>query len=102
VMPVYVFDRARGMMVDKATGEPMNPEPINGDFPCPRVWSDIEPYQSPVDGRVISGRRAKRDDLARSGCIDAGDLKTATGGRFKNKRFAEKWGMTSRLAEDAQ
>jgi hypothetical protein len=101
-MAVYVFDASRGILVNKETREPMNPEPIKGEFPCPRVWSDIEPYLSPVDGRYIGGRRAKREDLARHGCIDASDLKTATGGKFRNKRFAEKWGMTSRLAEDAK
>lgn len=101
-MPTFVFDAERGIMVDKATREPMNPEPVKGPFPLPRVIKDIEPYLSPVDGKYISGRKAKRDDLARTGCVDAAELKTATGGKFRNRKFAEKWGMTSRLAEDAK
>lgn len=101
-MAVFVFDRARNAMVDKATGELMNPEPIKGPFPTPRVMSDIQPYLSPVDGKYVSGRKAKRDDLARTGCVDAAELPTATGGKFRNKEFAKKWGMTSRLAEDAK
>lgn len=27
-------------------------------------------YQSPIDGKVISGKRARQEDLARSGCIE--------------------------------
>jgi hypothetical protein len=102
LMAVYVFDKERGIMVDKVTREPMNPEPLKGDFPCPRVWSDIEPYLSPVDGRYIGGRRSKRDDLARNNCVDASELPSATGGKFKNKRFAKKWGVESLLKEEAQ
>jgi len=101
-MPTFVYDRERGVMVDKATGEPMNTKPPEGGFPCPRIIQDIPAYQSPIDGRYISGRKAKRDDLARHNCVDAAELKTATGGKFRNKKFAEKWGMTSRLAEDAK
>jgi hypothetical protein len=100
-MAVYVFDRARGFMVDKVTREPMNPEPVRGPFPTPQVIGDIAPYQSPVTGEVISGKRAKRDDLARHGCVDAAELPSATGGKFRNRKFAEKWGVTARLAEDA-
>jgi hypothetical protein len=101
-MPTFVYDRERGHMVDKATGAPMNPEPLSGPFPTPQVIGDIAPYQSPVTGEVISGKRAKRDDLARHGCVDAAELPSATGGKFRNKKFAEKWGVTARLAEDAR
>jgi hypothetical protein len=100
-MAVYVYDRERGMMVNKATREPMNPEPLSGPFPTPQVIGDIAPYRSPVTGEVISGKRAKRDDLARHGCVDAAELPSATGGKFRNRKFAEKWGVTARLAEDA-
>lgn len=99
-MPVYVC--RDGRMVDRATGEPMNPEPLAGAFPCPRVIPDIQPYRSPVTGEVISGRRAKRADLDRHGCIDANDLPSRTGGKLRNRRFAEKHGLTHLLAEDAR
>ena len=32
------------------------------------ILPDLPAYQSPIDGRVIDGRRARRNDLARSGC----------------------------------
>lgn len=100
-MPVYVF--RGGRMVDKATGEPMLPEgPREGPFPCPMTFGDIEPYRSPVDGRYVSGRRAKRDDLKRTGCVDAADLPSPTQGRFRNRRFAEKRGLTHLLKEEAR
>lgn len=35
---------------------------------APYVWPDLPAYESPIDGRVIDGRRQRRDDLARHGC----------------------------------
>lgn len=101
-MPIYRYDPARDCMVDKETGEPMNPAPHEGAFPCPRVQSDIAPYLSPVDGRYVSGRRAKRDDMARHNCIDAADMPSPTGGRFRSRKFARKYGLERRAREDAQ
>ena len=34
---------------------------------APVVFGDLPAYESPVDGRVIEGRKQRRDDLARSG-----------------------------------
>lgn len=34
------------------------------------VAGDIAPYTSPVDGRVINSRSARREDLLRSGCVE--------------------------------
>ena len=31
---------------------------------------DIEPYQSPIDGRSVGSRRERREDLKRSGCVE--------------------------------
>lgn len=100
-MPTYVL--RDGRMVDKATGAPMLTEVERArPVPTPRVIADIAPYRSPVTGEVISGRRAKRDDLARHDCIDASDLPSPTGGRLKNRAFAAKRGLTHLLKEDAQ
>lgn len=100
-MPTYVY--RDGRMVDKRTGAPMLTEAERAaPIACPRVIPDIEPYQSPVTGEVISGKRAKRDDLARHGCIDANDLPSPTGGKLKNRAFAEKRGLTHLLREDAR
>ena len=87
-MAVFVY--RNGRMVNKETGEPM----VSGDWrpTVPMIVPDIEPYLSPASGEYVSGRRAKRDDLKKNGCIDAGDLPTL-GGKFKNKRFAAKRGL---------
>jgi hypothetical protein len=62
---------------------------------------DIEPYVSPATGEYVSGRRAKRDDLAKSGCIDAADL-PGLGGKLKNARFAKKRGLEHLLTDEAR
>jgi hypothetical protein len=33
---------------------------------APAVWNDLPAYESPVDGRVVDGRKQRRDDLART------------------------------------
>lgn len=35
---------------------------------APEVWDDLPAYESPIDGRMVEGRRQRRNDLARSGC----------------------------------
>ena len=32
------------------------------------IWDDLPPYDSPIDGRIVDGRRQRRNDLARSHC----------------------------------
>ena len=61
---------------------------------APRVFSDIEPYQSPASGEYIGGRAAKRDDLKKHDCIDAAELGRAPR-KLKNKRFIKKHGLES-------
>ena len=34
----------------------------------PRIFGDYEGYESPASGRWIEGRRARAEDLARTGC----------------------------------
>jgi hypothetical protein len=99
-MPVFVL--RNGRMVDKETGEPMVPPDQPFRPVTPLHVSDIAPYLSPVDGRYISGRRAKRADLDRHNCVDASDLPSPTGGKLKNRKFAEKRGLTHLLHEDAR
>lgn len=36
---------------------------------APLVVADLPGYQSPVDGRWIEGRKARREDLARNNCV---------------------------------
>jgi hypothetical protein len=39
-----------------------------GDFPTPRVVGDYEPYECPVSGKIIEGRKAHEENLKRTGC----------------------------------
>lgn len=36
----------------------------------PMMAVDIPAYQSPVDGKVISSRRQRKEDLKRNGCVE--------------------------------
>ena len=96
-MAVFVY--RDGRMVDKVTGEPM----VSGPYQpvTPMTFGDIDPYQSPVTGDYIGGRRSKRADLERHNCVDAAEL-PSLGGKLKNKRFAEKRGLQHMLSEDAK
>lgn len=57
----WVWDRDKRELVEV---------PVNFRPPtlAPAVWDDLPAYESPIDGRVVDGRRQRRDDLARSGC----------------------------------
>ena len=37
---------------------------------APMIAPDIEPYTSPVDGRLVDGRKQRREDLKRTGCVE--------------------------------
>lgn len=32
------------------------------------VWGELPDYESPIDGRIVSGRAQRREDLKRNGC----------------------------------
>jgi hypothetical protein len=53
---------------------------------------DTPGYTSPVTGEWIEGRRARRYDLEKHNCIDQREI--AQPRKFKNRRFAEKRGLT--------
>jgi hypothetical protein len=96
-MPTYVFDRERGIMVDKATREPMVDEATRArPLQTPMTYSDLPGYRSPIDGSWIEGRRARAYDLQKNGCVDANDLSTGPR-KLKNAKFAEKHGVTHLL-----
>lgn len=59
--------------VDEETGKLIPLREWNKKYYIPKVKThyivgDIEPYQSPVDGRVIGSRKDNREDLLRNGC----------------------------------
>jgi hypothetical protein len=87
-----------GQMVDKATGQPMlSDEERAAPLATPRTFSDTPGYQSPIDGKWIEGRRARKYDLESNNCVDANDLPSPTGGKLKNERFAKKRGLEHML-----
>lgn len=88
-MPTYIYSRELGCMVDKQTGERMNPP--DAPLACPQVVPDISGYQSPIDGRWIEGRRARRYDMESNNCVEGGDLPRL--GKLKNEKFAKKRGL---------
>ena len=45
-------------------------EPVVRLFDAPAVRPDIAPYQSPVDGRWVDSRAARREDLKRNGAVE--------------------------------
>ncbi|MDX5367906.1 MAG: hypothetical protein LPL29_00870 [Alphaproteobacteria bacterium] len=87
-----VFVLRDGQMVDKATGEPMNAP--DAPLATPQVRGDLPGYRSPIDGKWIEGRRARRYDLESNNCVDANDLPSPTKGRLRNERFARKHGLS--------
>lgn len=93
-MPKYVYDRERGIMVEKGTGLPMlNQEERARPPQAPRTFGDLPGYRSPIDGKWIEGRRARRYDLESNNCVPADDLKPfgkSEPRKFKNKKFVEK------------
>lgn len=79
-----------GQFVDRKTGEPME-KPFEGQICMPNVTGDLPEYISPVTGKPVDGRWARREDLKRSGCreVDPSEWKP----RYLNRKFAEKRGL---------
>ena len=102
-MTVYVC--RNGVMVDRDTGEPMlTEEEAARPLQAPRVFGDYDGYQSPVSGEWVEGRRAREEDLKKTGCVAHQDLQPYgyTHKKFKNRKFAEKRGLTHLLSEEAK
>lgn len=96
-MARYVWDSARMKFVDPKTREPMPIENENA-ICMPMIISDIEPYQSPIDGAYVGGRASRREDLKKHGCVPYEPTSKRPKG-FGNPRFAAKHGL--RLSEEA-
>ena len=71
-------------------GVPMPLPP--GNEPCAPLYvvSDIADYRSPIDGRPVSSRSTRRDDLKRHGCVEAEPRKPRG---YKNPKFAGPRGL---------
>lgn len=93
-MATYIL--TKDGFVDKTTGSPM--EIPERDGVCmPLVSGDIEPYRSPIDGKVIGSRTAQREDLAKHGCVLKPPRKSKG---YSNPDWAIKRGLP--LSEKAQ
>lgn len=78
-----------------ATGEPLlTEEEKSGPISLPMITPTMPAYQSPIDGRWIETRNARREDMKRNNCVEAGDAGLSpTGGKLKNKAFCAKRGL---------
>ena len=57
---------------------------------APRVFGDYEGYESPASGKWIEGKRARQEDLARTGCRPYEDGEKESGSHAKAAAAAEK------------
>ena len=86
-MATYKWDGAT--WVDKITGQPMD-IPERSEVCAPMVQSDIPEYRSPIDGKLITSRSSRREDLKKNGCVEwEPGLSKRTGG-LGNPKFAAK------------
>lgn len=96
-MATYIYSKELGRMVDKATGAPMvSDEDRKKPLQMPRVFGDLPGYQSPIDGKWIEGRRARKYDMESNNCVDANDFSSGPK-KLKNERFAKKHGLQHML-----
>ena len=77
---------------DPATGELMS-IPERGEVCAPLYTPDTPGYASPITGEWIEGRKARREDLKKHGCIEAGDMPRFNAGKVMSKEFARKHGL---------
>ena len=64
----FRYSREFEALVDE-TGRPLPPHgPLPAGFSAPYIQPDIHPYKSIVSGRMVGGRAARREDLARTHC----------------------------------
>lgn len=71
-----------------------------GDYPTPMVFGDIEEYRSPIDGKLITSRSHRREDLKANDCVpwEPGigtkqSQANRTPGKYRNPKFAAKRGL---------
>jgi hypothetical protein len=93
-MAVFVF--RDGQFVDKRTGQPMlSAEEMARPPSVVHVVSDIPDYRSPIDGRPITSRSQRREDLKRNNCVEYEPSLSPTKGKreFRNAEFCKKRGL---------
>jgi hypothetical protein len=65
---------------------------------APMVFGDLPDYESPIDGHIVSGRKARREDLKRNGCRPWEGM--ASEKAEAAKRMAENERKTERIIDD--
>lgn len=56
---------------------------------APRVFGDWEGFESPATGEWVEGRKARREDMLRSGCREWEGLESELRARAARERVAE-------------
>jgi len=103
-MPIYEFKCECGRRKDKLLkleeyATPQHCECgalMTKQFSAPAVRGDFQPYNCPITGKLIDGRRQHRENLARHGCrvLETGETAQA-------KRFAQQQDAALDKAVDA-
>ena len=88
-----------GQFVCRKTGEPMH-KPFAGEITMPAMRGDLPEYISPVTGKPVDGRSARREDLKRSGCreVDPSEWRP----KYHNEKFARKHGKMDQYEGPAE
>lgn len=65
------------------------------EFQMPRIQiiKPMPEYRSPIDGRPITTKHERREDLKRNGCYEYEPSLSPTKGKIRNKDFARKRGL---------
>jgi hypothetical protein len=83
------------------TNEPMEIDETCSSVCMPMIRSDIEPYKSPIDGKMITSRSERREDLARNNCVPYEPMGNAPRG-LTNPKFAAKHNAMHLLTPEAR
>lgn len=76
-----------GKLVEKDTGEPLE---VDRTSPAlPQYRPDIRPYRSPIDGRMITTRHERLEDLKRNGCREVDPSEGPKRDQFRNPKYAQ-------------
>lgn len=77
---------------EDAYGNPM-PLPHKGAICAPFLVKPMPEYSSPIDGRPITTRHERREDMKRNGCVEYEPSMVKADRVLTNERFAAKHGF---------
>lgn len=99
-MPMYEFKCDCGHRVDKflKMAAYNTPQTCNcgrvmtRQISVPSIQPDLSPYNCPITGKLIDGRKAHRENLARHGCrvLEAGETAQAKRAAVESERQLDK------------